>query len=56
MEPPDLEIMCIEIDFGKKKWAIISVYRQATKQTPKIFLRGWVSVSRKSQTTMIILS
>ena len=32
--------MCIEIDLGKKKWAIISVYRQATKQTPKIFFEG----------------
>ena len=40
MEPPDLEIMCIEIDFGRRKWAIISVYRQATKQTPKIFFEG----------------
>ena len=32
--------MCIEVDFGKRKWAIISVYRQATKQTPKIFVDG----------------
>ena len=27
MEPPDLEVICIEVDFGKRKWAIISVYR-----------------------------
>ena len=40
MEPLDLEIMCIEVDFGKRKWAIISVYRQAAKQTPKIFFEG----------------
>ena len=40
MEPPDLEVMCIEIDFGKRKWAVISVYRQASKQTPKVFLEG----------------
>ena len=23
MEPPDLEVMCIEIDFEKRKWAVI---------------------------------
>ena len=40
MEPPDLEIMCLEIDFGRRKWAIISVYRQAKKQTPKTFFEG----------------
>ena len=40
MEPPDLEIMCIEVDFGKRKWAIISVYRQAKKQTPNVFFEG----------------
>ena len=47
MEPPDLEIMCIEIDFGRRKWAIISVYRQATKQTPKVFFDGLTNCVEK---------
>ena len=41
MEPPDLEVICIDIDFGKKKWALISVYRQATKHTPRVWKNEW---------------
>ena len=37
LEPPQFEIMCIEITFGKRKWGYVAIYRPPNTCIPSFF-------------------